>query len=100
MLPLLMAAAAAKGGGSGGGGAGGGIGLTDTSSVSQTISGNNFGGVNFGNSANTHAMPSFIADRLTNKPQAIAVTDNPLMLVIGVSALVIIGALVMRKAKK
>jgi hypothetical protein len=90
MLPALIGAlGAAKGGG--------GMGLTDSSSVSQTISGNTFGGVNLGTMANKHETPDFIASRLTGKPQASTMLNDPLVLVVGLSVVSIIGALIIRR---
>lgn len=70
---------------------------SDASASSQTITGNTFGGVNLGTMANKHETPDFIASRLTGKPQASSILNDPLMLAVGVGVVAIVGALIIRR---
>lgn len=56
-----------------------------------------YGGINLGNQSNIRNMPDWLTSRISTKPQATQVIDDPLNMVLIVSVLLIVGALVIKK---
>lgn len=71
---------------------------SDQAQSSSAISGNTFGGINLGNQANVKNMPDWLANRISTKPQAESMAlSDPLNMVLIASALLIVGALIIKK---